>query len=82
MNVRAGKSTREGKLHICGEYPVKDILAITGLQGFAFDEFERSCSIGLPFGTQEHGIWHVLIIKAVREFIQMRHEEYLDALFH
>ena len=60
---------------------MKDILAITGLQGFTFDEFERSCSVGLPFGTQEHGILHVFIIKAVREFIQMRHEEHLDALF-
>jgi len=81
MSGRAGKSTRVDKLPICCEYPIIHIFAKARLQWFSFAEFKRSSPVGLPFGPQEHGILHVFIIKAMREFIQMRHEEHLDALF-
>lgn len=63
------------------KYPAVQVFAIAGFQRLAFDQFESSCSVGLPFSSQEEGVSHSSILETVRKFIQMRDEENLEVFF-
>ncbi len=51
------------------KYSVIQIFAIAGLQRFCFDKLKCPPSVGLPFSTQEHGVFHVSVVKTMREFV-------------
>ena len=63
------------------EYLMIQILAVTRLRGFAFNQCERPRSIGLPFSSQKNSGVHAAVLHAVGRLKLMRHTEDLDVPF-